>query len=200
MILYTDKTEIFECNVDVEGALLENTKARLIIESKKWNLVFYGDINNNGKCKIDISNLDIFKEGESGKMRLEIIADNTVFVPWKDDFNIKINKKVTVEVVNKNNTNTLSESMSKKVVVNVQAQKKETAPVQISKTNSEQKVLKEMLNNLKENSITIGNAKKNKSLLMNVIFNTMDKNNIDREKSMSWLSENITGLIEKLDK
>ena len=85
MILYTDKTEVFECNVTVEGAEISDTKSRLIIESNKWNLVFYGDVDKSGKCKINIENLSILKEGEIGKIRLEIISESTVFTPWSDN-------------------------------------------------------------------------------------------------------------------
>jgi hypothetical protein len=38
--LFTDKTELFECNVKLEGASLKNSQARLIIESEEINLLF----------------------------------------------------------------------------------------------------------------------------------------------------------------
>ena len=36
--LFTDKTEVFECNIKLEGASLKNSHARLIIESEDVNL------------------------------------------------------------------------------------------------------------------------------------------------------------------
>lgn len=194
MILYTDKTEIFECNIDVEGTSIDNTKARLIIESNKWNLVFYGEVDKNGKCKINIENLSILKEGETGNVRLEVIAEDTVFVPWKDEFSVKTNKKVTVEVVS-HKENTISEN-KKKVTATIQVPK----IIQEPKRISEQEVLNEISKNLKQKGITQSNAKINKTLMMSVIFETMSKNDIDDKKSMPWLSNNITGIVTKLEK
>jgi hypothetical protein len=42
--LYRDRDETFECKVNVEGAALANSSARLILESEVWNLVFNGKI------------------------------------------------------------------------------------------------------------------------------------------------------------
>ena len=42
--LFTDKTELFECNVKLEGASLKSSIARIIIESEDVNLLFNGTI------------------------------------------------------------------------------------------------------------------------------------------------------------
>ena len=55
--LFTDKTELFECNVKLEGASLKNSQARLIIESEEVNLLFNGKIDSTGKCTIPIKKL-----------------------------------------------------------------------------------------------------------------------------------------------
>ena len=99
--VYKDKFESFTCNVLVEGAKLNNTKARLILESDDWNLVFEGDIDQTGKCTIPIKKLNILDEGTVGKIRLEVIADNTIFSPWEDDFKVRLSKKVEVQVPKK---------------------------------------------------------------------------------------------------
>lgn len=96
--VYKDKFENFSCNVFVEGAKLDKTKARLVLESDDWNLIFEGYIDEFGKCQIPIKKLDILDEGLVGKIRLEVIAENTIFVPWEDDFKVKMNKKVEVEL------------------------------------------------------------------------------------------------------
>ncbi len=188
MILYTDKTEIFECNVSVDGASIENTKARLVVEGKKWNLVFYGDVENNGKCKINIGNLSIFNEGESGKIRLEIIADDTVFTPWKDDFSIKTNKKVTVEVLNNNSQNTTLSESKTKVAVNVQIPKE---------SNSQKECLTEISDNLNQNNITLDNINENEALFRNIIFKNMKKYGIAKQQNLGWIVENITEILKK---
>lgn len=96
--VYRDKSENFSCDVLVEGASINDTQARLILESDDWTLMFEGDIDRNGKCNIPIKKLNIFNEGVVGKIRLEVIADNTVFVPWEDEFKVKMSKKVTVQL------------------------------------------------------------------------------------------------------
>ena len=96
--VYKDKSETFSCDVSVEGAKLNETQARLILESDDWTLMFEGEIDRNGKCNIPIKKLNIFEEGVVGRIRLEVIAENTVFTPWEDDFKVKVSKKVTVQL------------------------------------------------------------------------------------------------------
>jgi len=96
--VYKDKSENFSCDVMVEGAKLVDTQARLILESDDWTLMFEGEIDRNGKCNIPIKKLNIFDEGTIGKIRLEVIAENTVFTPWEDDFKVRMSKKVMVQV------------------------------------------------------------------------------------------------------
>jgi len=97
--LYTDKPELFKCNIDLEGASISDTKARLVIESKDISLLFEGEISSDGSCAIKIPKLkDYLKENKDGIMKLEVIAEDTFFSPWEDTFNLKASKKVTVEV------------------------------------------------------------------------------------------------------
>ncbi len=46
--LFTDKPEVFECNIKLEGASLKNSQARLIIETEDINLLFTGISRSNG--------------------------------------------------------------------------------------------------------------------------------------------------------
>lgn len=96
--LYRDKPEVFSCDVSVEGAKISDTSVRLIVESDEWTLMFPGEVDSKGKCSIQIKKLNLFNEGTVGKIRLEVIAENTVFVPWEDDFKVKMSKKVEVKV------------------------------------------------------------------------------------------------------
>jgi hypothetical protein len=97
--LYTDKTEIFECKVKIDGASLSNSQARLIIESEDLTLLFKGKIDNDGNCKIPIKKLKgLIPESIKGEIKLEVIADDTYFIPWKSDFSVDASKKVVVEV------------------------------------------------------------------------------------------------------
>lgn len=96
--LYRDKSETFSCDVAVEGADLNDTSVRLIIESDEWTLMFNGDVDKKGKCNIPIKKLNLFNEGTVGKIRLEVIAEGTVFTPWEDDFKVKLSKKVEIKL------------------------------------------------------------------------------------------------------
>ncbi len=97
--LFTDKTEVFECNIKLEGASLKNSSARLIIESEDVNLLFEGTINKDGKCSIPIKKLKgLLEDSTSGQIKLEVIAEDTYFTPWKSEFIVEASRKVTVEV------------------------------------------------------------------------------------------------------
>ena len=97
--LFTDKTELFECNISLQGASLKKSKARLVVETKDYSLLFNGSINSNGKCEIPIRKLKgLIDEDTSGNIRLEVIAEDTFFTPWQSDFEVETSKKVTVEV------------------------------------------------------------------------------------------------------
>ena len=97
--LFTDKTELFECNISLQGASLKKSKARLVVETKDYSLLFNGSINSNGKCEIPIRKLKgLIDEDTNGSIRLEVIAEDTFFTPWQSDFEVETSKKVTVEV------------------------------------------------------------------------------------------------------
>jgi len=95
--LYSDKQNIFECDIQLEGASLTDAFARLIIESDNINLMYNGTITSDGNCRISMPKLKgLVKEG--GNLRLEVIADDMYFNPWKSEYDLKTTKKVTVEV------------------------------------------------------------------------------------------------------
>jgi len=95
--LYQDKNEEFACDIMIEGSSPEETYARIIIESENWSLVFPGEIRN-GKCIVPIKKLNILKEGEIGNIKLEVVAEGNLFVPWENQYKVKLSKKVTVNV------------------------------------------------------------------------------------------------------
>ena len=57
----------------------------------------WGEVKN-GKCTIPIKKLNILKENQVGDIRLEVIAEGNIFVPWEDKFKVRVSKKVTVKV------------------------------------------------------------------------------------------------------
>jgi len=101
--LFRDKQELFECELQIEGARKDETVVRMIVETEDWTLVFPGKFRN-GKCEVPIKKLSILDEGSKGIMKLEVIVEDTVFTPWEENFIVKNSKNVKVKV--NENTNT----------------------------------------------------------------------------------------------
>lgn len=83
--LYQDVNENFVCDIHIDGVNIEKVTPRLVIESDGLNVMYNGTIEN-GKCKIPVNKLNFFEEGKIGKIKLEIIADNSIFTPWEDEY------------------------------------------------------------------------------------------------------------------
>ena len=108
--LWTDKKEIFECKITLEGASLKDAVSRIVVNTPDLKLMFEGTIDNNGNCKIPIRKLrGLFGENDKGTMRLEVIAEDTYFEPWNSDFIVDTSKKINVEVKGQSKENTKSE-------------------------------------------------------------------------------------------
>ena len=100
--LYTDKTELFECNVSLDGASIKDSKLRAILKFDDKNLMVEGKINSNGKGQIILPKLkNISQDGEVGQMQLEVIAEDAYFQPYEENFEVKVSKKAIVEVISK---------------------------------------------------------------------------------------------------
>jgi TusA-related sulfurtransferase len=94
--LLKDKNNEFQCEIRLEGA--NDAKARLFLEADGCEYVFNGTILAE-TCTIPLGKLKKYANLlESGKIRLEVIADDTVFVPYESDYQLEQEKKVTVEV------------------------------------------------------------------------------------------------------
>lgn len=135
--LYTDKTEVFECKVKIDGASLSNSQARLIIESEDLNLLFKGKIDENGNCKIPIKKLKgLLPESMNGEIKLEVIADDTYFIPWKSEFSVDAAKKVVVEIKSQD-AEMITENAPKVVVTEI---KNDTSTESFVKPTNESKI------------------------------------------------------------
>jgi hypothetical protein len=96
--IYRDKEEIFECNISVQGAKLSSSQVRLIFDHEICNLVFYGKISKDGKCVVPLKKMNFYPERSTGRVRLEVIVDDTIFIPWEETFVVEGAKKVTVQI------------------------------------------------------------------------------------------------------
>ena len=144
--LYTDKPELFECDIKIEGASLNKSTARLVVETSDYSLMFNGKISKEGKCEIPIRKLKgLIDESTQGNIRLEVIAEDTYFTPWQSDFDIQASKQVTVEVQSQKSANVIREN--KVHVSNIKQ------PV----TNQDINHVKNILKLLVRENINIGN-------------------------------------------
>jgi hypothetical protein len=96
--LLKDKNNEFQCEIKLEGATASNAKVRLFLEGDGCEYAFNGKIEND-QCMIPLGKLKKFGNLlENGKIRLEVVADDTLFVPYESDYELEAEKKVTVEV------------------------------------------------------------------------------------------------------
>ena len=152
--LYTDKSEIFECNVALEGVDIKDSKIRAILKFDDKTLMIEGKIKSGGKGEIVFPKLKgLTKEGQKGTMELEVIADDAYFQPYEENFEIKVSKKAIVEVISK---------------------KEKKPKIIIEKVTPES----ELMRMLKENGITKKMLVKNKSRFSPVLHNYYKEANV----------------------
>jgi len=164
--LFTDKTELFECNISLQGASLKKSKARLVVETQDYSLLFNGSINSNGKCEIPIRKLKgLIDEDTSGNIRLEVIAEDTFFTPWQSDFEVETNRKVTVEVKTQTTQKPILEA--KATVKSQQV------------TKSEKKHVVNLFKLLIKEDINIDNISYKRNELNNIVATYLKENTVD---------------------
>ena len=174
--LFTDKSELFECDIKLQGASLKKSKARLVVETQDYSLMFNGSISSGGKCEIPIRKLKgLIDEDTTGNIRLEVIAEDTFFTPWESDFEVETSKKVTVEVK--------SQTLKKPIV---------EATVKI--TNSEQEHVVNLLKLLVNENINIKNISYKRNKLNNIVATYLKENTVKNNKKV------INGVLRKLQK
>ena len=178
--LFTDKTELFECNISLQGASLKKSKARLVVETQDYSLFFNGSINSNGKCEIPIRKLKgLIDEDTSGNIRLEVIAEDTFFTPWQSDFEVETSKKVTVEV---------KTQTTQKPILEAKATVK---PQQV--TNSEKDHVVNLFKLLIKEDININNISYKRNKLNNIVATYLKENTINNTEKI------INGVLKILE-
>ena len=179
--LFTDKSELFECDIKLQGASLKKSKARLVVETQDYSLMFNGSISTSGKCEIPIRKLKgLIDEDTTGNIRLEVIAEDTFFTPWESEFEVETSKKVTVEV---------KSQTFKKPIVEAKVKVKGN-PI----TESEHHHVINLLKLLVNENINIKNISYKRNKLNNIVATYLKENTIkDTEKV-------IKGVLKKLQK
>ena len=178
--LFTDKTELFECNISLQGASLKKSKARLVVETQDYSLLFNGSINSNGKCEIPIRKLKgLIDEDTSGNIRLEVIAEDTFFTPWQSDFEVETSKKVTVEV---------KTQTTQKPILEAKATVK---PQQVTKSEKDHVV--NLFKLLIKEDININNISYKKNKLNNIVATYLKEHTVNNTEKV------INGVLKVLE-
>ena len=179
--LFTDKTELFECSISLQGASLKKSKARLVVETPEYSLLFNGTISKSGKCEIPIGKLKgLIDEDTSGNIRLEVIAEDTFFTPWESDFEVETSKKVTVEVK--------SQTTKKPIVEAKVTVKGDTITI-----NEKQHVIN-LLKLLIKEEININNISYKRNKLNNIVATYLKENTVKNTDKV------MGGVLEYLEK
>ena len=131
--------------------------------------MFNGKINSSGKCEIPIKKLKgLIDESSKGNIRLEVIAEDTYFIPWKSEFEINASKKVTVEIKSQNKP--LIESGGPKVKVSkIKETKKINKSKQVMITESEKTHILNIMKLLIHENVNIDNLSIKRDKLNKVI-------------------------------
>lgn len=191
--LFTDKTEVFECNIKIDGASLQNSQARLIIESEHVNLLFKGTINEHGKCTIPIKKLKgLLSEDLKGEIKLEVIAEDTYFVPWKSEFSVEAAKKITVEVKSQD-AQVLLENAPKVQITGIKQEEKVQPKQDVISDAIKEHVVK-LVKLLIREDISLENISYRKDRVNTIIATYMRV----KEVSTTHAKELVDGILKKL--
>lgn len=176
--LFTDKSELFECDITLQGASVKKSKARLVIDTKDYSIMFNGTISESGKCKIPIKKLKgLIDENTSGNIRLEVIAEDTFFVPWETDFKIETSKKVTVEIKSQPVKPTLTETKVSVAVKNDSPKKQEAKVVKKQEiTKSEKQHVINLFKLLRKENINMQNITVKRNKVNNIVGTYLKEN------------------------
>ena len=181
--LFTDKSELFECDIKLEGASLSKSSARLVVETSDYSLLFKGEINSSGKCEIPIRKLKgLIDENTTGNIRLEVIAEDTFFTPWESDFEVDASKKVTVEVKSQSSKKPIVETK-----VNVKVRDKKP-------TLTEKDHVLNLLKLLVKEDINIKNISYKRNALNNIVATYLQENTVKNTGKV------INGVLKILEK
>ena len=183
--LFTDKAELFECSIKLQGASLKKSKARLVVETPEYSLLFNGDISKGGKCEIPIKKLKgLIDEDTTGNIRLEVIAEDTFFTPWESDVEVDTSKKVTVEVKSQTTKKPIVE---KRVSVNVKGDK---TPVTITEKQHVINLFKLLI----KEDINLNNITFKRNKLNNIVGTYL------KDKKINDPNKIIGGVLKILEK
>jgi hypothetical protein len=173
-ILYTDKMENFQCEIDVKNASLKNSTSRIILETDDISYVFNGQIKD-GKCIVPIRKMKgMLAEGTRGTIKLEIIVEDVYFAPWSSPFAVDTEKKISVKVM---------EQVEKKPSVVI---KEVLMPKR--KTTLSEKATEDLKKILADSKITKTNVRRKKKVMKEICNAYFDKHKELKEQKHTILT------------
>ena len=185
--LYTDKIENFEAKIKLEGASLKKSKARLVVEADGFDVMFKGTISESGMVKVPVKRLKgLIDESTKGTIKLEIIAEDTYFIPWESTFEVEASRKVTVEIKSQNRDSINEASKAPQSKVEVLSQP----------TTSEKQHIINLVKMLIKEDINIENLIIKKNKLNNIIAEYIEENPIS-ENQKSPVIKTVLKVLEK---
>jgi len=183
--LYTDKIEKFSAKIKLEGASLKDSKARLIIESESFDLMFKGTIDSDGMVNIPVKRLrGLIDENTTGNIKLEVIAEDTYFIPWESTFEVETSKKVTVEIKSQSSP-VINESKSSVEIIS-----------QSEPTLTEKQHIINLVRLLIKEDIDIDNLSIKKNTLNNIVATYITENTINDEQKAPVI-EKVIKVLQK---
>ena len=181
--LYTDKIENFEAKIKLHGASLKKSKARLVVEADGFDIMFKGKISDSGIVKVPVKRLrGLIDENTKGTIRLEVIAEDTYFIPWESNFEVQASKTVTVEIKSQNKKR-LKESKS-------------TAHVLSQVALTEKEHIINIVKMLIKEDINIENLHIKRNKLNNIVATYVQKNPIT-ENQKAPIVEKVLKVLDK---
>jgi|TARA_R110001583_G_scaffold114056_1_gene264507 hypothetical protein len=193
--LFTDKAELFECDIKIEGASLSNSTARLVVETNDYSLMFNGSITSDGKCKVPIKKLKgLIDENNKGNIKLEVIAEDTFFTPWETTFEVQASKQVTVEIKSQSPKKPILETTGPKVKVTKIKQVKQNRKPAI--TEAEKRHILNIMKLLIHENVNIDNLSIKKDKLNKVIA-TYNQFKPINESSKSKVIDGVLTVLAK---
>jgi len=184
--LLKDKNNEFQCEIKLVGASEKTAKVRLFLEGTGCEYSFKGTIEGT-RCRVNLGKLKTFSNlMESGKIRLEVIADDTLFVPYESTYELEESKGVTVEVIENNST-------PKRAMVEVVVETEKPVQKQKPQPKAEKRVsISEIKNYFEDNTIFNGTAESFKMAISNEkhrkVFNEFcDKNGLEKTNVLKQL-------------
>jgi hypothetical protein len=182
--IFLDQSKIFECDIKIEGTSLDKSEARLFLEAENFTLSFKGEINSNGTVKIPINKLKgILKEDFTGKISLEVIAEDTVFKPWESEYHTDLSKKVVVKV--DENLSEVKEIQKPKISFSLKEDKYDSS-----------KAISEIFKILDKNNVKYKSLVNKPNTLSKLIETYCEKNNIKDIKSISQIKVDLLNKLK----